>query len=247
MGNKNVFKVVREDKNSEVVVITPLLKGHRISKDTKKTINRNKVPFTWIHSIGTNNIPKNVEIGLNHYLTKMKGKAKYLLPLDRDIILGRSMIDRMKVSLDNSDDRTAYTYANFKFQGEVNIAFDAKPFDIESLLHNNYISSNSMIKISALKEIGGFVVDGQYKRLLDWCLWLKFLENEYFGKSCPRASFIAISGKNDISSGNNDDFNLKRKRVFQSFVKPIIDRFVKANESKPASDETELLTFGDEF
>ena len=190
----------------------------------------------------------NSQLGLNFYLKLMKGKAKYILPLDRDIILGRHMLDKMYKVIDKSGDRIAYTYTNFKFQGTVNVEFDARPFEIEALMTNNFISSNSMMKISALNEVGGFVTDSRYKRLLDWCLWLKFLDNEYFGEPCTKASFIAISTENDISAGTVDDFHLKKRRVFNDFVKPLIARFVE-NETivDNSLGEPEVMSFSEEL
>ena len=64
---KNKVEIIREDKEAEVLVITPLLPGHKVSKETKKTINRNNTKLVWIKSIGDNNIPTNVENGLLCY------------------------------------------------------------------------------------------------------------------------------------------------------------------------------------
>ena len=231
------MKIIRQDKDSKVLVVTPLLPNHKISKDTKKTIKRNKVPFTWITSEGHNNIPVNVENGLNDYRKKFhKHLPLYILPLDRDIILGRSMIDRMVAVLDILPDEIAYTYANFEFKGAIDKKFPAKPFDINALVFNNYISSNSLIKIKYLDAIGGFVKDNKYKRLLDWCLWLKFYQHGYIGMPTPNANFIALSTPNDISAGTQEDFELKRKRVLEDFVKPIMEKAKKEDSSHSVDD-----------
>lgn len=243
-----MIKIIREDKNSEILVVTPLLPGHKVSKDTKRTIKRNNIPFTWIISEGNNNIPINVENGLNEYRKQAGESLRYLLPLDRDIILGRSMLDRMYVSLRSSPVHIAYTYANFEFRGVVNKEFPAIPFDINSLVFNNYISSNSMIKIECLDKVGGFVKDDKYKRLLDWCLWLKFFDNGFIGLPCPIASFIATSTEDDISTGTNQDFYLKRKRVLEDIVKPLVKRnmekqYQEANKSDTMEPIENVLSF----
>jgi len=241
------IRAIREDKNSDVVVVTPLLPGHKISDETRKTIKRNDIPFTWILSEGQNNIPTNVQNGLNYYRKSMNGKARYVLPLDRDIVLGRNMIDRLYKTLQGVPKYIAFSYASFAFRGAVNVEFKAKQYDINSLVMGNYISSNSMIEIAKLDEIGGFVTNERYKRLLDWCLWLKFYQGGYIGIPSKDASFIAISTKDDVSAGTNADFKLKRERVYRDIILPIIkDRKNQIDEEKEKNkDEVETLTFDD--
>lgn len=235
------LKIIREDEQSEVIVVTPLLPGHKISKDTRRTIKRNNIPFTWVSYESDNNIPTNVEKGLNEYRKQNNRVPRYLLPLDRDITLGRGMIDRMFAAIISTPDNVAFTYANFEFKGEVDMKFPAKPYDINSLVMNNYISSNSMIKIEALDDVGGFVKDDRFKRLLDWCMWLKFFENGYIGMPCPIAHFVAVSTKDDISAGTNEDFYLKRKRVLEEIIKPLVKRNMEAQQQIAQTEEPEPL------
>lgn len=241
------MNIIKESANAKVLVITPLLPDHKISKETKKTIKRNTVPFTWISYEGNDNIPTNVQNGLNEFRKYKKNDIpEFLLPLDRDIILGRGMIDRMCVALSMLPLEVAYTYANFEFKGAINKKFPAQTFDINKLVFNNYISSNSLIRISALNDVGGFVTDDKYKRLLDWALWLKFYQHGYIGMPCPIASFTAISTKDDISAGTAEDFELKRRRVMVDFVTPIIEKAKKNMEvEKSVDDEPEVLSFDD--
>jgi hypothetical protein len=210
-----------------VLVVTPLLKGHKISKETKKTIKRNKTPIVWVTSEGNNNIPTNIQNGINFW--KMEGNKlpTYLLPLDNDIILGRYMIDRLVKKIDTTDDNVAYAYASFEYKGHINKRFSAVPFNTQNLLRSNFISSNSLIKINHLTAVGGMVMDDKYKRLLDYCLWLKFLYNGQVGIPCPEAKFIAVSSKDDISAGTSDDYQLKYQRVLQDFIQPVIDKYSK--------------------
>ena len=246
-NNNNVFDVKVFNKNAEVVVITPLLPGHKVSKETKKTLKRNKVPYTWIHSIGNNNIPTNVQYGLDHYLYDLKGEAKYVLPLDRDIILGRNMIDKMASILSNTPETVAYTYASFEFKGTINIKFKARTFDPVALCRDNYISSNSLIKIEELYNIGGFVTENKYKRLLDWCLWLHFFYKGYQGVPTPKTSFIAISTKDDVSAGSDYEYRTKKKHVFNDFIKPIIEKYGVNEEESEKKEHIEVLSFGDDL
>jgi hypothetical protein len=228
------IKILKEHKNSDLLVVTPLLPDHNISRDTKVTIKRNQLPFTWISVSDNQNIPTNVSNGLD-WFKEHHHKPKYILPLDNDIILGRNMIDRMYNNIENVQHGTiAYTYASFKFRGSVNADFPARPFDVKQIVKHNYISSNSMIKVACLDRVGGFVVDDQYKRLLDWCLWLKFLLHGYVGLASPNTNFVAISSEDSISNDGDLDYNVKRNRVIKDFINPLYDKYGK--EKKSISD-----------
>jgi hypothetical protein len=241
------MRIIKESANAKVLVITPLLPEHKISKETKKTIKRNKVPFVWISYEGSDNIPTNVQNGLNEFRKYKKGDIpEFLLPLDRDIVLGRGMIDKLCISLNMLPPEVAYVYANFEFKGAVNRKFPAQTFDINKLVFNNYISSNSLIRTKALRDIGGFVTDDKYKRLLDWALWLKFYQNGYIGMPCPIANFIAVSSEDDISAGTEEDFELKRRRVMSDFVKPIVERAKEEiQKNEQVEDSSNVLSFDD--
>jgi len=216
----NQYKIIKESKKPRIIIVTPLLPGDKISKDTKKSIKRNSIEYSWITSTGKNNIPTNIELGLKWYLKRKQ--PDYVLPLDNDIILGRYMLDRLVQKMDKI--KKGYCFASFKFKGYTNVEFPNIDFDISKLLQSNYISSNSLIYIKSLKEIGWFVKDDKYKRLLDWALWLKFLWYGYVGTPCPEAKFTAISSKEDISSQGSDDYKIKSQRVIQDFVKPFVER-----------------------
>ena len=219
----NKFTILKEVKNPEILVVTPLWTGHKISKETKKTIKRNDVPYTWITSEGSNVIPVNLEEGLLWYKEKYHKLPKYYFMLDRDVILGRHMLDRLYATLDKSVPEVAYAYASFAFRGHMNFDFPAKPFDINRLLQHNYISSNSLFR-SEVTENVGLVKDEKYKRLLDWAFLLKLFDAGFYGEPCETASFIVQSTESDISSGTKPDYELKRERVVVDFVKPIIDK-----------------------
>lgn len=220
----NDFKIIRKDENSELLVITPLLPKHKISKITKKTIKRNGTKLTWITSCGRNNIPKNVEYGLEWYVSKYK-IPKYILPLDRDIELGRYMIDRLVKKLKTQPHQIAFAYAGFEFRGSINKKFPAKTYNINKLVKDNYISSNSLMRYDALKNVGGMVIDDEMVRLLDWALWLKFFYHGYIGINVPEASFIAYSTPDDISAGTLLDYQIKKNRVIKNYIEPIFEKY----------------------
>lgn len=202
-------------------MVTPLLPEHKISKITKITLKRNKTSFDWVSYSGNNNIPTNTQKGIEEY-EKNRGTLKYFLMIDRDIEAGRFLIDKMCKTLDESKQNEAYCYASFAFKGYINLSFKAETFNKKRIMSSNYISSNSMIKTSCLKEIGGLITDKKYERLLDWCLWLKFLQYGYIGVPCKEASFIAHSEKDDVSSRSQEDYRSKHLKVYRDFIKPIL-------------------------
>ena len=216
--------VIREDKNSELIIATPLLPRHKISRETRTSIKRNTIPYTWITCTGENNIPTNWWFGSRQYKKHKGSIPPYLLPLDRDIRLGRYMLDRMLAGIKESEEQYAFCYCNFEFRGSVNRAFPCQPYDINMLLQGNYISSNSMIKYDYLEFINGPVMDDMYKRLLDWALWLKFYQHGYYGIPCPTANFTAFSEKDSISAGTEEDYRKKHRRIHRDFVIPILEQ-----------------------
>lgn len=222
-----MFKTLKEVKNPDVLVVTPLLPNHDVSRETKVSIKRNNVKYTWIASIGDKNIPSNAQAAINFYLRYHKMPPFYIM-IDRDIILGRNMLDKMVKVLNNyeysnrNSFNIGYAYANFEFKGHINHKFPAIPFDINKLLEANYISSNSMFRMEIIKNIG-LVTDDKYKRLLDWAFLIKCYSNGYIGVPVHNANFIAKSTKQDISAGDNKDYKLKYKRVYEDFIRPLLN------------------------
>jgi len=217
----NEIKIIKQDKNSEILVVTPLLPGHKISKETKITIKRNKVPFTWISSMGWNNIPTNAQLGINWYKRKYNKLMPYYLMVDNDILFGRGAIDKLYDKLKETPYHIGYSYASFKYEGHINKEFPAVTFNINKLVKANYISSNSLFKMSVIEDVG-LVTDEQFKRLLDWAFLLKCYGKGFQGIPTPEASFTAQSTANDVSAGNNEDYQIKSKRVYNSFIKPLL-------------------------
>ena len=219
--NGNKIEIIRSTKFPEVLVVTPLKLYDYISKITKKTIQRNHVKYFWITSSGENNIPTNYQLGLEWAKKNIPDPPKYCIMIDNDIELGRHMIDRLYKSLKDSDDSVGYAYAGFEFKGAVNKKFPAVPFNIKRLTHANYISSNSMFKMSVIDKVG-LVTDDKYKRLLDWAFLLKCLSKGYYGLNVPNAQFVAISEPDDISAGSQGDYWVKHERVYKDFVEPFV-------------------------
>ena len=215
---KNRLKIVKKCNKPEVLVITPLKKGDKISKETKKSIKRNKVPFEWISLCENNNPAKNTSIAYKKW-KKNNGDVPFVLKIDNDITASRGMIDKLYNALKESSDEFAYAYCAFEFVGSINVKFPLRPFNSEFIKKQNYISSCSLIKTHLLNKIGGFVIDDDYFGLLDWALWLKFLNNGYKGLPVNNTFFSAYASPNSVSCWQNRNYFEIRNKVLKNFVK----------------------------
>jgi len=222
-----MIKIIQKCNDPEILVVTPLLSKHKMSKITKKTLKRNKTPFYWISSSGDNNIPTNAENGIKWYKNKFGKLPKYYMMIDRDIEAGRGLLDKLYTKLKSTklsepySHSIGYCYATFQFKGHVNKDFPATAYDINKLVQSNYISSNTMFLTEVVEHVG-LVKDDKYKRLLDWAFLLKCFSKGFIGIPEPKAYFIAHSTKDDISAGDANDYQVKAKRVYKDFILPLL-------------------------
>lgn len=212
-----MIKYIVKHPNPQILVITPLLTGHSVSKETKKTIKRNKTPFVWISYMGPGNPCKNTQKAFNIYRDDYE-LPPYVIKIDNDIVASRGMLDEMFLTLENSRKNEAYCYCSFEFQGVINARFPAIPFDPDRLRHTNYISSCSLINTKRLLEVGMWVTDDKGFRLLDWALWLRFLKRNYIGIPVTKSSFVATATASSVSARDGDDYQEKRKWVLENFT-----------------------------
>jgi hypothetical protein len=219
--NVTEIKIIHECKNPKVLVLTPLLPGHEISRETKISLKRNDVDFFWISITGENNIPTNALEGIHWYKNKYGCLSSYIYFLDRDNKLGRHCIDKLIDALARQEPKYGYAYASFEFTGHIKQKFPAIKFDINRLVQGNYISSNSLFRSYVIENVG-LVTDDKYKRLLDYAFLLKCYAHGIIGKNVPDANFTVQSTANDISSGNSEDYNIKYQRVYDDFIKPYL-------------------------
>jgi hypothetical protein len=165
------MKILMRSYNPEFLVITPLKPGDKISKKTKKSIKRNNFPFDWVSFEGPNNIPTNTTHALQRYIEEY-GRPRMFIKIDNDIDMDRYLLDNLCVNLIkaslSSVGRYGYTYCPFSYvlENDKKISF-GEEFNIEKLLKQNYISSNSMIDMDMFDMVGGLVCDCKYERLLD--------------------------------------------------------------------------------
>jgi len=217
-----MLNVLKESKSKELLVLTPLLTGHKISSETKTSIKKNDIDFTWISYEGSGKHATNVQAGLDQFKKQFNFLPNYIQIIDRDIILGRNMLDKLHSVIKKS--HLAFSYCPFEYSGHVNIKFPPMEYDIKKLLKGNYISSNSMYDSKIVEEVGGFVTDETIHRMSDWAMVLKLYKHGYIGGLCFSTSFIAMSTKNDISAGSNEEFYSTKKLIHRDFIEPILDQ-----------------------
>ena len=213
-----MIKIIKQDKDSRILIVSPLLTGHTISNETFHSIKSNTIPYTWITSEGPFKHARNVQEGINEYKTIYDSLPPYLQILDRDIILERKFLDRMYEVLHKSADNVAFSYCGFSYRGHINVTFQPRPYSIQQLMKGNYISSNSLYKNDVIEKVGGFVVEEKYHRLSDWCMFRKLYKHGYIGICCYKTGFIAMSTKDDISAGGNEEYQQTYKLVMKDFT-----------------------------
>ena len=201
----------------EILVITPLLTGHSISKDCKNSIKKTKTPFEWISYKGEGNPCKNSQLALDEYRKNHK-LPKYIIKIDNDILASNGMLDVMRITLDNAPHSVSYCYCSFGFRGAMKLNFVADKFHEPRLLAHNYISSCSLMRTDRFLEVGEWVTDDKGFRLLDWALWLKFLQHGYIGIPTRSTSFLATASESSVSNRGNQDYYEKRKWVLENFT-----------------------------
>jgi len=213
-----MIKVIKDCKNPLILIITPLLPEHDISFETKQSIKSNKSQYKWISFASNKKHAANVQAGLDEYKSQYGVLPEYIQILDRDIICGRKMIDRLYKCLVDLPDNIGYSYCSFEYKGYINLSFPPMKFDIERLKKGNYISSCSLYKTKAIEDVGGFVTDFDTNRLSDWALFLKLAIHNYIGRICYDTSFIAMSTEKDISAGSLIEYQIAKKIIQERYI-----------------------------
>jgi hypothetical protein len=213
-----MLRIIKKTKRPKFLVITPLKPGDDISKLTRKSVKNNSTQFDWVAYSGENNIPKNTQIALDVY-EKSIGSIDYLIKIDSHTVWKNKTLDKMYNALISSYPNVGYVYCSFEFKDEQNCpvaSFVNINFNADRLRHSNYISSNSMIKKSALDDCP-FITDDKYVRLLDYAHWLSMLKKGYVGKLSD-GYFYSEMKQSNISSGSQEDYQLKLSRVHSDFL-----------------------------
>lgn len=221
-----MFEIIRCEPKSDILVVTPLRVKDDIEKCVQKLIETNDVSFSWVSYKSEANIPTNTELGMLEW-KKSYELPKYIIKIDNDINPDDHFLDALYNRAEFTDNRVAYVYPSFRYfkeDGQVLWNLEASPFNISYLLKQNYITSMSLIKTSYLEQIGGFVKDEKYQRLLDWALWLKFYYFGFIGEPEPSAWFSSTIKLGDVSSGTREEYIEKACNIMQDFCLPIIKK-----------------------
>ena len=125
-----------------------------------------------------------------------KANGEYLFFLDSDIALAEDCFERMFLALEQ--DKTAgFAYGSFLKTGVLMGLQKALPWDYQRLCQQNYVSTMSMIRTSAFREVGGFRED--LARFQDWELFLR-IGKKYHGILVSGILFTAHYKEGGIST-----------------------------------------------
>lgn len=107
-------------------------------------------------------------------------KRDLLFFCDADVILVPTFLEKLSEALYNHP-KFAFAYCSFEWHGNT---FIARPFSVEELKKNNYISTMSILRRDAFP---GF--DESLPRFQDWDLWLTIAERSGKGFAVPEILF----------------------------------------------------------
>jgi len=212
-----MLKIIKKSIDPKFLIITPLKPGDEVSVHTLRSVFNNKVMYDWYSYADDNNIPLNTLLGLSSYEGKHK-QLPYIIKIDSHTTWKKGTLDKMYATIVNTPDYVAYVYTSFEFiKNRIPIvSFKNIQFNVDRLKEMNYISSNSMIKRKHLGECP-FITERSYERLLDYAHWLSFLKKGYHGKLSD-GYFSSEMNFDNVSSGSQEDFKLKLKRVHKDFL-----------------------------
>ena len=141
----------------------------------------------------TAKVSKKYNNKINYYYQKNKGvvsarnegskksKGKYIIFLDADDILDKNYIEVCLKTIRSS--KAKYVYTDMILFGAENKIHKAMKFDPEYLVvKGNFIHVGALVDARAFEKVGGF---SEQEAFEDWDLWLKFLENGYYGEYTP--------------------------------------------------------------
>lgn len=136
-----------------------------------------------------------------------KSSGEFVFFCDSDVIFLKNYALEKMIKVLQKNQNKAYCYSSFKYGWKT---FKCGEFDQEKLKQNNYISTMSMIRRSALEKViksigwdpdfhqddkrGNKPFDKTLKRFQDWDLWLSFLEQGETGIWLPEILWQAQVG-----------------------------------------------------
>jgi glycosyltransferase involved in cell wall biosynthesis len=119
----------------------------------------------------------------------LRDRCHYLLFCDGDIVWEPEGLKYLWLAMEEErDPEIAYAYGDYNRIGGVEGVWQSREFDGGMLRMCNYISTMSLVKTTCLPN-PPFVEDE--KRLQDWSLWLRMMNNGFKGKYVNKTIFTA--------------------------------------------------------
>ena len=183
----------------------------------------------------------------------------YILPLDADDSIDKSMISKCMEEMINTDADIVYT--DIKCFGTQNNIFIQKATNVSDILYRNYPSSSSLYKRKVWKKCDG------YKRNMkdgyeDWEFWVNAFRNNFVFQYIPKAYFYyrVKAESRDVSAqkldkyltsklmlNNSTIYTLKKVKNAISTIKleeELADFYFYSNNKILENEEELILTVG---
>lgn len=109
----------------------------------------------------------------------------YLLFLDGDDAIAPTYLSETVPLLDR-EPQIAYVYTQLQYFGARNDIFSSRPFKLNDLLFENFISVTSLMRRLAFEQVGGFNSNLNRLGLEDWDLFLSMAEHGLKGYFLPK-------------------------------------------------------------
>jgi glycosyltransferase involved in cell wall biosynthesis len=167
-------------KNFEVILVNDRSTG-KMSSVVNKYKHKFGHQFKLFHNQANHGAPYSRNKGF-----KMS-KGEYVLFCDADVIMRPDMLEMMLKTLKDHPE-ASYAYSTHRFGRK---KFDLWEFSEEKLKQMPYIHSTSLIRREHFPARGW---DETLKRLQDWDLWLKMLEEGHRGKWINEELFKVLPG-----------------------------------------------------
>ncbi|HEY2536030.1 MAG TPA: glycosyltransferase family A protein [Solirubrobacteraceae bacterium] len=110
----------------------------------------------------------------------------YIYPLDADDCLQAGALQALLDALERAP-RAAFAYGDYEVFGEYRGRWHSpERFDPWAMTYANFIPVSSLIRRSALEQVGGWEL---HNAVEDWDLWLKMVERGWDGVRVPRVVY----------------------------------------------------------
>ena len=129
MKNKS-FEVILNEKNPELLIITPLSKRSKIDAACMESIFSQDVKKVWTRYKSKNSASFNRLEGYKKTKNFLRKKLPpFILFCDNDIVWRKKSFRNMISQLKKTDDKVGYVYCGFEYKEYRNISFPVKKFD----------------------------------------------------------------------------------------------------------------------